>query len=302
MLSPALSMQRLRDASARGENVTQLVREATGILHNTEEIIELSFDVQAGINVRRMRDPQKSIQSGRFSRLVAKEIRALTKYPHTLLEAGVGEATTLSGVLECLRHDPSSTYAFDISWSRIAQARRWLNTKNLSEVHLCTAGMSAMPYVDNAFDVVYTAHSVELNGGSEITILKELHRVTARYLLLFESAYEFASEGDRKLMEINGYCTSLEETCRELKFEIVDTRVFKEPGSAFNATMLLIIKKSEAPASIDRSPYACPVLKSSLVERNGVMVSSRGMLVYPIIDGIPCLRISNAVIASHFGE
>ena len=41
----------------------------------------------------------------------------------------------------------------------------------------------------NSVDIIYTNHSLEPNGGREEVILKELLRVTNKYLILFEPIY-----------------------------------------------------------------------------------------------------------------
>jgi SAM-dependent methyltransferase len=298
-----ITPQQLFNAYERGENITRFLRQAGQSSQNTQEIIEIAYDLQAGSYVERMTNPRKREFITSYSAAIANEIRKLVRQTRNVLEAGVGEATTLSGVLKSLEHDPRSAYGFDISWSRIAKAREWLAREGLPGVHLCTASLSEIPYSDNAFDIVYTSHAIEPNGGDEIPILKELYRVTGRYLLLFEPSYEMANSEGKKRMREHGYCRGLEQKCRQLGFEILEVRRFEKCANPLNPTMALIIKKSAAALRRKpRSVYVCPVFKSPLAKRKGVMVAATRLLVYPIIDDIPCLRVSNAIVASHFGE
>jgi uncharacterized protein YbaR (Trm112 family) len=300
VIFPAITPQQLLDAYERGENITQILRQAGGVSQNTQEIIEMAYDLQAGSYVEGMADPRKRKFVAHYSAAIANEIRKLVKHARNVLEAGIGEATTLSGVLKSLRHDPRSAYGFDISWSRVAEARRWLARESLPGVHLCTASLSEIPYGDNAFDIVYTSHAIEPNGGNEIPILKELYRVTAGYLLLFEPSYEMADAEGKRRMRTLGYCRGLETKSRQLGFEVLEVRRFEHRSNPLNPTMALLIRKFEARSGRKQRPlYVCPVLKTPLKKRKGVMASTPGLLVYPIIDGIPCLRTSNAIVASH---
>jgi len=302
VVSLGITPQQLLSAYERGENITQLLRQAGRVSENTEGIIEIAYDLQAGSYVKRMADSEKREFAKSYNTAIASEIRKLVERPRNLLEAGIGEATTLSGVLKNLGQDPRSAYGFDLSWSRIAQARQWLARQDLSGVHLCTATLSEIPYPDSAFDVVYTSHAVEPNGGNEIPILKELYRVTARYLLLFEPSYEMASAEGKKRMRKHGYCTCLEQKCRQLGFEILEVRRFEKCANPLNPTMVLIIEKSKSlPRRSPKAIHVCPLFKTPLMKRKGVMVSAPRLIVYPIIDNIPCLRVSNAIVASHFG-
>jgi hypothetical protein len=108
----------LRIRYNRGENIAALLRARTGVDCNLEEFIELSYDLQAGSYVAAMADDEFAHHKQHYGAAIAQTIRALST-PASILEAGVGEATTLCSVLQCL---PRSTVAFgfDLSWSRVA--------------------------------------------------------------------------------------------------------------------------------------------------------------------------------------
>jgi hypothetical protein len=48
--------------------------------------------------------------------------------------------------------------------------------------------------------------------------------------------------------------------------------------------------------------YCCPVTRTKLMLRDGTYYTESGMLAYPIIFGIPCLRSENAIIAVGVAE
>ena len=43
--------------------------------------------------------------------------------------------------------------------------------------------MFNLPITDDSIDLVYTVHALEPNGGKEKEALKELYRITKKYLM-----------------------------------------------------------------------------------------------------------------------
>ncbi|MEM7358545.1 MAG: methyltransferase domain-containing protein [Pseudomonadota bacterium] len=283
----------------RGQNITQLLREDYGVQENTREIIEIAYDLQSGSYIAALENSDMAEHKAEYSQQIAKTILSLCT-PTSVLEAGVGEGTTLSGVLRSL--DPNiSSYGFDLSWSRAFCAQRWLEANDLDRARLCTGDLMNIPYADNAFDVVYTSHSIEPNGGMELPILQELHRVTKKYLILLEPAYEFASRKAQIRMDTHGYCKKLREVAESLNYSVLSHEPFPLSANPLNPTAITIIEKQPSEAKLS-SVYACPKLRCALREFGNVFYSPDALLVYPIIEGIPCLRIENGILASKFDD
>lgn len=282
----------------QGKNITSIMRGEQNLQHNTEAIIELAYDLQSGSYLAALDKESTRDHKKAYTTEIAKTILSLCN-PLSILEAGVGEATTLSGVLQSL-NTSAKFYGFDLSWSRIAYARRWLNSNGISDVTLCTGSLLQIPFADNSMDLVYTSHSIEPNGGNEKPILEELYRITRKYLVLLEPGYELASPEARHRMNHYGYCKGLVEISKSLGFSVLKHDFFRYTANPLNPTAITIIKKD----SESRSTYtlACPKYKTPLEEIGSVMFSPEALVVYPIIDGIPCLRTENGVLASHFKE
>ncbi len=286
----------LKAAYARGENITALLRKQFGSLINTEEIIELSYDLQAGSYVAAMQD---SAVAANVNEYAAEIARLLLQYggPSSLLEAGVGEATTMARVLQAYHQTEIEAHGFDLCWSRIYQGKQWLAREGLPRVALCTASLARIPFADNAFDVVYTSHSIEPNGGRESEILGELYRVASRYLMLLEPAYELATPEAQARMTQHGYCRDLCGYAERLGMKVIAYRLFPVVRNPLNPTGLIIIEKDST-----RSPviptYQCPKYRTPLVKHEQVYYSPEGFSVFPILAGIPCLRAENSITAS----
>lgn len=295
-----ISPRELKEQYATGVNVSAFLKNQYGLDYNSEEIIEVSYDLQAGSYIEAMRNDNTLLHKQEYAGQIIQEIRSLCDSPVSLLEAGVGEATTLAEVIKGFAGNTTLAYGFDLSWSRTALARSWINKQGL-DATLCTGSLMHIPFADASIDIVYTSHSIEPNKGSEEKILKELYRVTRKFLILLEPCYEFASEQARKRMDALGYCRGLGEISRRNGFKIIKQELFPFTINPLNPTGITIIEKpveGDAPGSV----LVCPRWKTSLQEIGGMLFSPEALVVYPVLGGIPCLRIENGIVASRFPE
>lgn len=289
----------LKALYGQGKNITQLLREQMGVKRNTDELIELVYDLQTGSYIAAMDIPEKKEIYDMYTAELVSTIRSLCS-PASILEAGIGEATTLSYLLNDLGVEVSG-FGFDISWSRVAYARRWLHRQGLADTMLCTGNLTRIPFADNSVDLVYTSHSIESNGGNEKPILEELYRVTREFLILLEPGYEFASDEGKRRMDSFGYCRDLKDIALSLGYEVLRHELFSVITKPINPTAITIIRKkrdSVPPAHI----LACPRFKTPLEKIGNMMFSPEALVVYPIVGGIPCLRIENGILASKYKE
>lgn len=264
----------------QGTNISAYLRREKEVQGNTAEIIEVAYDLQTGSYIDAMQNTIKADHQQNYTAETARIILSLLN-PTSILEAGVGEATTLSGVLSHLGCAISS-YGFDLSWSRVAFAKRWLRQQNISNTVLCTGNLLHIPFTDNSVDIVYTSHSIEPNRGKEEQILRELFRVAKKYVILLEPCYELADEKARERMNSHGYCKNLYGTARSFGYTVLEHRLFPFISNPLNPTALTIIRKDgDRPAS--SFVLACPKFKTPLQKIGGMLFSSEALTVYPII-------------------
>lgn len=287
-------------AFARGENITELLRRELSSEQNTEEIIETAYDLQAGSYVKALETPEMLKHKEDYGEAIASVISDLTS-ASSILEPGVGEGTTMSFVVRSFDNRPPHIHGFDISWSRIACCREWLSKQHCADVRLSVASIFHTPYLEDSFDVVYTSHTIEPNGGNEAEILRELFRIASRYLILLEPGYELADEEARARMKRLGYCTGLVDHANALGMNVIRHELFAHTANPLNPTAITVIAKNpNAPSAVPK--LACPRYLTPLSDHSESLYSVDSLRAYPKIKCIPCLRPEDGVIASTYME
>ncbi len=289
-------LQKIKEIYERGENIIQYLNRIGNNNLNTVEDILISYDFQSGSYVQSFAKNRELKEN--YCKTLAKLVDNIENV-ESIIEIGVGEATTLGTLIKHLQNKPSEILGFDISWSRLKFAKEFLKDFGISNVNLFTANLFEIPLPENSVDVVYTSHSIEPNGGTESEALQELYRITKKFLILLEPSYEFANDEAKERMKKHGYVTKLYETAKNLGYKIVEHRLFGLSANPLNPTGLMIIEKNAA--SFNKLNLVCPISQTELVKHNdSLLYSEKSFLAYPIIDSIPCLLKENAILATHF--
>lgn len=290
-----LLLHKIKELYSENENIIAYLKKKNNKEQNTLEDILISYDFQAGAYTQGYKE--NPTHKDEYCTYISAVLDNLGEY-NSIVEAGVGEATTLGIVLSKVKRKPKQFYGFDISWSRIKYANTFMEELGFEDVELFTGDLFNMPLKDNSIDIVYTSHSIEPNGGREEDALKELYRVANKYLVLLEPSYELANEEAQKRMKEHGYVTELLCTAQRLGYKIIEHRLFDVSANPLNPTGLLIIEKSGSEEI--ENPLCCPVTKTNILKQKNAFYSEDSLLAYPIIDNIPCLLPQNAIIATKF--
>lgn len=289
---------RIKELYDQGVNIIQYLKNLDERKDNTTADILISYDIQAGIYTRRneLNAPTRKA----YCAEIAETLEQLGG--GSLLEVGVGEASTLGTLLEQLQHPFEAVYGFDLSWSRILYAQKYLQSLSLknTNITLVTGDLFHPPFQSDSIDIVYTAHSLEPNGGKEKESIQALYRICKNYLVLIEPGYELAGEEARARMLKHGFVTNLRKHVEELGYEIVEHKQLKAAFNPLNPSGMIVIKKASSSAHRGTSPLACPVTAAPLQKIGEDYFAPDSLLAYPTIKGIPCLLPENAIIATHF--
>lgn len=305
-------LKKIEEIYRSGGNIIEYLKSLEKREINDIEDILISYDFQAGSYVRdyyeesdiaRRRTRYINEISVILKNVLVEDLDLKNKEISTC-EVGCGEATTLYDIATVLNGN-NKRYGFDISWSRIKKGRSFLQVNKMENVDLVVGDLFHAPYADDSFDLVYTSHSIEPNGGREKEALKELYRIAKKWLVLFEPSYHFGSEEAKSRMKKHGYVTKLHETALALGYDVIEYYPIKNRVNELNPTEVIMIKKRVFGEKIkNQEIYQCPNTGTPLKkhEKKQCFFTEEGLLAYPIIDGIPCLLPENAIVATKFLE
>jgi ubiquinone/menaquinone biosynthesis C-methylase UbiE len=290
-------IERIREIYKQGGNILEFLKRGQGERNDAESIM-ISYDFQAGTYTRLAEQNKEYLDA--YTDAIRQVIEELPPFG-SIMEVGVGEATLMNPLMRKL--DPEGRLeklGFDISWSRTRYAVQNSEAAG-NQIRLFMADLFRIPLPDDSVDVVYTSHSLEPNGGMEKEALQELYRVAAKYVVLLEPDHASASAEGRARMERHGYVRDLPRHARELGYEVVMQRPFETSINPLNPTGLTVIRKGGARDGVQPS-FVCPVTKSPLVRYGEAYFSAESGLIYPVVDGIPCMLASTSILGVHFAD
>jgi hypothetical protein len=164
-------------------------------------------------------------------------------------------------------------------------------------VSLFTAELDHIPVASASVDLVLTVHAVEPNHGREDAILRELVRVTGRYLLMIEPSYELASAEARERMNALGYVRGLPDALRRIGYEPIQVEAWDHNSNPLNpAALILVDKRNHLAGSAFR--FASPISGGEMLDYGDCLYCPDDGHAFPKIMDIPCLTTSNAILAS----
>ena len=292
----------MRAAYARGENAMAWARANTNEIGNSVVSTLVAYDLQAGSYVANAR------ANPSFVNTWCKQLAFLIK-PHvvsgdSVLEVGVGEATTLAGVIKSLNASVEiSPFGFDVSWSRVKVAQKWASENDV-DARFFVGDLFRIPLADNSIDVVYTSHSLEPNGGREVAAIRELLRVARKAVVLVEPIYELAPEEAQKRMDEHGYVRNLKVTAEQLTAKVIEYGLLKHCGNPLNPSGVVALVKADTPpktnlkSNFSQTVWQCPLTGTPLEKNRDLFYAEQMGIAYPILRGIPLLRAEHAVVAS----
>lgn len=289
----------MRAAYARGDNAMAWARANSTLADNTLVSTLVAYDLQAGTYVEGAREDPYYIN--RWCTQLADLLQPYVESGDHILEVGVGEATTLTGVMKAIRCTDISAFGLDVSWSRIKVAREWAEENSVNS-NLFVGDIFHIPLADNSIDVVYTSHSLEPNGGREAAAIAELLRVARKAVVLVEPLYELAPENAQKRMREHGYVRALKATAEALGGTVVEHMLLDVCSNPLNPSGVVIMVKSGIPSRresvIEGGGWQCPLTGVPLIDQGDCFYAEQVGIAYPVLRGVPLLRPEHAIVAS----
>lgn len=279
----------------RGENIIEWINSLEGAERNSTSAILYSYDTQAGSYTRQLEEPGVRELKDKVGRYLAALLDELA--PQSVLEAGIGEATSLLPILRHLKKLPDHVLGFDLSLSRLLFARRYLSENAFGKTTLFTGALDRIPLASSSVDVVLTVHALEPNRGYEEAILSELVRVAGRHVVLVEPSYETASAEARARMDRLGYARGISAALGHLG---VPHRHLPFPYNTnpLNEAMLIVVDKPGAAAPTAGPSFVSPISGRKLLSRQDCWYCPDDGHAFPVIAGVPCLVAESSVLVS----
>jgi ubiquinone/menaquinone biosynthesis C-methylase UbiE len=293
-----LDIQKIKKLYDQNQNLTGYFKTTQNKDSLNSQEIELIYDLQSGIYSRNYENNKIHREyKDRFTDEIIEHINNLNFKFDSILEAGIGEGTTFVNVIQKLDIPKLKSFGLDISWSRLSYANKFLKKHSIKNTKLVTGLLENLPFLENSIDIVFTAHSIEPNGGKEKEILKELFRVTKNYLILLEPSYEFGNDEQKERMDKLSYARNLSKYCKELGYKIVKHELLKNHSVENNKTEIIIIEKSTKKTKT-KDFLACPETKTKLFKNKNFYYSAESFYSYPILENIICLNSKNKILST----
>ncbi|MBH49017.1 MAG: hypothetical protein CME71_12690 [Halobacteriovorax sp.] len=293
-----LNIQELRESYKKGENIS-LKLQSDGSL-SSEDIIEVSYDLQSGSYTNYVLSNIE--RANAYALELAQLLDEHLDENDIMLDIGTGEMTTLTLMLSQLKRSPRLVLAFDISWSRIYVGKKFVEKYSKfdnEKVLPFVAEMEHLPCADNSIDVVTSSHALEPNGGKLESILRELFRVTRKKLVLFEPSYENNSKEGKARMDKFGYIKNLADIVESLGGQVLSTTQLHNIANPLNPTYCYVVSVDAARASDDQDfSFSVPGVSTPLFLKDSFYFSEQMGVSFPIIDKIPVLKNSAAILTS----
>ena len=159
--------------------------------------------------------------------------------------------------------------------------------------------MFNIPLEDNAIDLVYTVHAIEPNTTTAEEIIKELYRVTRKYLVLIEPSYELGNDATKENIDKHKYIKNLEGIVKGLGYKIVKYNLMPVTDCKNQAAMMIIEKNQDVESNVNVE-YACPSCKSKLVFHKNNYFCEKCFLLYPVIGELPILKKDSGILYTQY--
>lgn len=242
------------------------------------------------------------LTSGDYTRLAAKKMAEVMEKLsfHSMLEVGIGEATTICDILADLPEEKEA-WGIELSLSRLLYAQKFSEEKS-AKINLAVGDMFSLPFPDDSADLVFTYYCIDAHRGKEKQAIEEMLRVSKEYLILVEPTYELGNDETKKRIDEQCYIKNLVNTLKEMDVDILEHRLFDIFTHNNNAAITVLRKKKVSSGTTGDVSYACPTCKKKLVKHAGNFFCSECYNVYPVIQNIPMLLKENAILCNKYLE
>ena len=295
----------------KGKNISEFLKKTLDIDYNSSEIIELTYDQQAGRYTKNA-ELKPDLYSKR-AKEIANFLNSNIEAPNSILDVGTGEMTMLLRLLSNLKLTEScQIFASDLSWSRLAIGKKLISKFNHKKdlIKALVAESSLLPFQSKSIDLIITDHSLEPNAKKLEKILNEIFRCAKKYCVFIEPSNELQSKEGVERMKSLGYIFDLEEKISKLGGKIKLQKNIENNYKELNKARLLIVKPPELTdlnlsfnkKNSLKNTFTYPGTNFPLVEKNGFFYNNKLGFLFPKINEIPIFLEQKRILATKFEE
>ena len=252
--------------------------------YNNSKIIEISYDGQSGNYI--LNDNNEKIASvyEYFSKKISDFINNTNIIKYNILEIGVGEGNLFYRICKQLNNKYLKSYGLDISLSRLFHAQNICKINSINNCDFICADFKNIPLKDNSIDFIISCHAIEPNKDEEEIILKELYRVTNKYLILIEPSFDDFDSKQKEYMIYHNYIQNLTKICKKLNYKVLYKDINKKFFNELNKSIFLIIEKKTFIKN--DSKLVSPLEHNKLDYHLNNYFDNKNKLIFPIINNI----------------
>ena len=124
-------------------------------------------------------------------------------------------------------------------------------------------------------------------------------RVSRRKLILFEPSWEQNSEQGRSRMQSLGYIRNMPNHIEAVGGNLIAAVPLRANCNPLNPTVCYIVGVPDNKGIKNDCRFVCPISGCFLTPYSGYYWSEEGGYAYPLMEGIPVLRESAAILMCH---
>jgi len=130
----------------------------------------VAYNLQAGDYVKNCQ--QRPLEHENYTTEMSEIVKAYCPNGVNILDAGCGELTISSAVQNQIDQLSPRFFETDISLGRLQVGiKHYRQNERDGSVYLFQAFFE-LPFASNSFDIVFTTHALEPNGGQEVKVLQ----------------------------------------------------------------------------------------------------------------------------------
>ncbi len=219
----------------------------------------------------------------------------------SILEVGAGELTTIVPLVERLKSAGVVGHACELSWSRLHVGQAFFSERGYTLESLASGSVLELPYADSSFDCVLVHYCLEELSGYQEAALKELMRVSRRYVIAIEASYELGNKHQRRKLYSRQWNLELMPAIRRNKWKLIEHSLVPFCNDAYHhGAIHLLEKDAKSSSGFANHEVRCPRCKGELVNDDSFLFCGSCSLLYPVVKGIPIVLSGNAIVASRY--